>query len=174
MKDLIDKWPFLEKVAAAEEVFWRNPRYEQEAESLITMNDVLDAEKRLARFAPYIAAVFPETVPARGMIESPLRTIKPIQEVGGNLMLKCDNVLPISGSIKARGGIYEVLKHAETLAFEHGLLKESDDYSMLTDDSFASFFSNYSIAVGSTGNLGLKHRHYGSNTRVLCHCPYVR
>ncbi|PGP36706.1 hypothetical protein CN993_30495 [Bacillus thuringiensis] len=35
------------------------------------------------------------------------------------------------------------------------LLTKQDDYSVLDSDMFRTFFSNYSIAVGSTGNLEL-------------------
>ena len=55
-------------------------------------------------------------------------------------MLKCDNDLPISGSIKARGGIYEVLKIAETLAIREGLLTETDDYAFSQQDEMRTVF----------------------------------
>ncbi|GAB4073630.1 D-serine ammonia-lyase [Barrientosiimonas marina] len=94
------------------------------------------------------------------MLESPLRPIPHMQArrlpaVEGSLYLKCDNELPIAGSIKARGGIYEVLQHAEKLALDAGILKKSDDYAVFSSERFKTFFNQYSIGVGSTGNLGL-------------------
>lgn len=164
----LEKFPLLTKLTSLEEVFWLNPLmelYEKGIEkSTITIKDVQDAERRLKRFTPYIAKVFPETKTMNGIIESPLLKIdlmkerlerKVQQPISGNLLLKCDNQLPISGSIKARGGIYEILKHAENLALQHQLLTIHNDYSIFDSDRFRDFFSNYSIAVGSTGNLGL-------------------
>ncbi|MEH7009817.1 D-serine ammonia-lyase [Neobacillus niacini] len=163
-----DQYPLLNKLISLEEVFWLNPNIEKFQTGIkklpLTQEDVSDAEERLNRFAPYIAKVFPETQKMNGIIESPLVDIpsmkqsleqKEQQYILGKLLLKCDSHLPISGSIKARGGIYEVLKHAEELALQHQLLTIQDDYSVLDSDRFRNFFSQYSIAVGSTGNLGL-------------------
>lgn len=165
---LKERFPLVNNLIATEEVFWVNPNIEKYEtaikDSPLNEEDVKDAEERLKRFAPYIAKVFPETKKMSGIIESPLVKIPAMkqsleknygQSILGELLLKCDSGLPISGSIKARGGIYEVLKHAEQLALQHGMLTEQEDYSILDSDMFREFFATYSIAVGSTGNLGL-------------------
>jgi D-serine dehydratase len=163
-----DQYPLLNKLISMEEILWFNPNIEKFQtgikKSPLTQEDVRDAEERLKRFAPYISKAFPETKKMNGILESPLVRIPSMkksleknyqQAIPGEILLKCDSHLPISGSIKARGGIYEVLKHAEDLALQHQLLTMQDDYSILDSDRFRTFFSHYSIAVGSTGNLGL-------------------
>lgn len=168
MVKLESKDPLLNQLLALEEVFWINPHAEKFQTGItkcpLTQEAVQAAEERLQRFAPYIAKVFPATKEMAGIIESPLVKIPAMkhyleqyyqQPIRGELLLKCDSHLPISGSIKARGGIYEVLKHAEDLALQHGLLTTNEDYAILASDKFRNFFSRYSIAVGSTGNLGL-------------------
>ena len=69
--------------------------------------------------------------------------------------MKQDSHLAIAGSVKARGGIYEVLKHTEDLALEAGILKPGDSYEKLADQEARDFFRNYKVQVGSTGNLGM-------------------
>ncbi len=165
---LLQRDPVLPRVAAAEEVCWINPRLRPAAEALagmeLSMADIRDAEARLARFAPFIAVCFPETAAQGGIIESPLTPIPRMQralkrrfsmELPGRLLLKQDSHLAIAGSVKARGGIYEVLKHTEELALRHGLLKQTDDYARLASPELRQFFSRYTVQVGSTGNLGL-------------------
>jgi D-serine dehydratase len=162
------EYPLLNQLIALQETSWFNPRIANAAEALqdvgLTQADVDDASARLVRFAPYIARAFPETAASGGIIESSIRAAPHLQALlaeryglndSGALWLKQDSHLPISGSIKARGGIYEVLKHAEELALAAGLLQTSDDYALLDSDAARAFFGRYKIAVGSTGNLGL-------------------
>ena len=145
------------------ETFWINPGLRSGTAALadcpLTAEDVADAEARLRRFAPYLAAVFPDTAPTGGIIESPLTPIPAMQkhlgDFPGQLLLKQDSHLPISGSIKARGGIYEILHLAEDIAVREGMLSLSDDYSVLAKPEFQALFGKYAVAVGSTGNLGL-------------------
>ena len=158
----------VKKIAGMEELVWINPKemnYSEYEKNLpVSDEELKDAEERLARFAPFIKKVFPETAETNGIIESPLEPIFSMQkelekiyetEIPGKLYLKMDSHLPVAGSVKARGGVYEVLKHAEELAMEAGMLSVTDDYSILVDEKFKKFFSGYKVQVGSTGNLGL-------------------
>ncbi|MFQ6731741.1 D-serine ammonia-lyase [Virgibacillus tibetensis] len=64
--------------------------------------------------------------------------------------------MPVAGSIKARGGFYEVLYHAESLAKDAGLINgETVGYEIFSNKEFKELFKQHSIGVGSTGNLGL-------------------
>ncbi|MGN5185140.1 D-serine ammonia-lyase [Aeromonas veronii] len=168
VQQLTAQFPLVQSLIALEPVTWFNPNTTTLAAGLpyvgLDNHNVADASARLARFAPYMCEAFPETRASNGILESEIAAIPAMQatlnqrygvEVTGMLLLKKDSHLPISGSIKARGGIYEVLTHAEQLAIKAGLLREEDDYRKLFSDEFRQFFSQYSIAVGSTGNLGM-------------------
>lgn len=167
-EEWMELYPIMTRIISTKEVFWKSNSYLpfEKAMKEITLKeeDVREAEERLKRFAPYIAKVFPETKELDGIIESPLIRINNMQaslgkifnqSIDGDLLLKCDNMLPVSGSIKARGGIYEVLKYAEDLLIENNMLSLEDDYSKIESQAFKDFFSTYTVIVGSTGNLGL-------------------
>ncbi len=172
MNNLLKKDPLIEDIANCKEIFWVNPSVDAKLPHAGALGSVADAkadpaesvdidaaEARLLRFAPFIAKMFPDA--KDGIIESELKEISRMKEllvggeVKGRLFLKCDSHLPVSGSIKARGGIYEVLKLAEKIAMEEGGLTYDDDYSVLAEPKFKDIFSKYKVAVGSTGNLGL-------------------
>ncbi len=164
-KDILSS-PVVAELQSLRETIWFNPGVKPAEEGLkrvgLTLADAEDAEARLYRFAPLLAQAFPETAATAGIIESDMVPVPLMQAelektgpVAGHIWLKKDSHLPISGSIKARGGIYEVLAHAETLALEAGLISTTDDYSILLSPAFRQFFSQHKIAVGSTGNLGL-------------------
>lgn len=168
MAGLIARFPLLERLMALDPLTWFNPGATTLAEGLphvgLTRQDVAEAAARLTRFAPYLCEAFPETRASKGILESEIAAIPAMQatlnqrygvELTGRLLLKKDSHLPISGSIKARGGIHEVLAHAERLAMAAGLLREEDDYRTLLRNELRRFFGQYRIAVGSTGNLGL-------------------
>ncbi|WP_352416224.1 D-serine ammonia-lyase [Oscillibacter ruminantium] len=165
MKAAWNKIPALRDVMAAEETCWINPKqepFDAVRESLpVNPAEVDDAAARLDRFAPLLMRLFPETAADGGRIESPLRELPALRErmnwrehvPAGRLFLKMDSDLAVAGSVKARGGIYEVLKHTEDLALEAGLLRENGNYATLADHR--DFFAKYTVQVGSTGNLGL-------------------
>lgn len=170
--------PQLKELRQMEDIFWINPNKEsvEEANAKVeySMADILDASDRLERFAPFIKRAFSDTVETNGMIESFITEIPEFKSylesyyltpIHGKIYLKRDDSLPIAGTIKARGAIYEVLKHAETIAIEAGLLSGfDDDYTKFISPEFRDFFSGRQIVVGTTGNLGIS---VGTMARAL-------
>lgn len=133
---------------------WLNGGKKPAAEVLrgltLSYSDIEEADARLIKFAPLIEKLFPETKAAGGIIESPLtETPKLKNELGslGRVFVKRDSELPIAGSVKARGGIYEVLLHTEELLGEAV-------FSM-SPEEIREKLRGYTVQVGSTGNLGL-------------------
>ena len=127
----------------------------------ISLDDTKAAAARLARFAGLLAQVFPELAESAGQVESPLLPADALQaaigmaEGQGRLFIKADHSLPVAGSIKARGGMHEVLEFAEQLALQHGLVDAESDYRTLATPAAREVLGRYQVAVGSTGNLGL-------------------
>ncbi|WP_092743543.1 D-serine ammonia-lyase [Acidovorax valerianellae] len=155
----------------AEPCLWTNPaRQENPPAALqalgrsISLDDTKAAAARLQRFETLLGEVFTELTPTGGVVESPLlaaAALKPaigLQPGQGRLFIKADHCLPVAGSIKARGGMHEVLEFAEQLALQHGLVQEGDDaraYLALAGAEAREVLGRYQVAVGSTGNLGL-------------------
>ncbi|WP_313565981.1 D-serine ammonia-lyase [Mobilicoccus sp.] len=158
----------LAEVRAATPTVWRNPaRRDTPAPAGLTLSDVREADALLRRFAPYLAATFPgpwfegPNGVEEGVIDSPLTRAPAVRTdlgVEGEVWLKRDDVLPISGSIKARGGIYEVLTLAERLALAAGWAggdPRRGDHREFGGAELRDLLSRHTVAVGSTGNLGL-------------------
>ncbi|MDP1177694.1 D-serine dehydratase, partial [Klebsiella pneumoniae] len=64
--------PLVQDLIALNETTWFNPATSALAEGLpyvgLSADDVQDAHVRLQRFAPYLAAAFPETAASGGII----------------------------------------------------------------------------------------------------------
>ncbi|MDO4493369.1 MAG: D-serine ammonia-lyase [Clostridia bacterium] len=151
----------LERLRNKEEQLWQNPALAPCAPFDCPGADA--ARDLFARFAPCIEALFPGMTEG-GRIASPLDEIpafaRALAEKGcfalpGRFFLKRDDSLPVVGSVKARGGIAEVLTHAERLVKASGILPEDASTAAYATPEVQAFLSRYAVEVGSTGNLGL-------------------
>jgi len=153
-------------VLSARPTLWVNPEYRSGAISDTSLPvrpyQVDEAQVNWARLAPLLETCFPELEGSGGAIRSELIELTTLRdalgygsEVFGKVFVKADSALPVAGSIKARGGVYEVFVFAERLAKQEGLLGKHDDIRKLAGSEAKALFSTYTIAVGSTGNLGL-------------------
>jgi len=125
----------LDGIALSHEISWTPTPETTLAPDVVTA--VEEASARFDRFAPWVAEHFPETVD--GTIESPIQHVPETRDLlsrllqrdlPGELWVKRDDALPISGSIKSRGGVHEVFRLFEENQHE-------------------------SLSVASTGNLAL-------------------
>lgn len=142
---------------------WWNPHHTPAAAVLsglsLSARDVEAAAARWRRFAPLLVRLFPELAPGGGRVDSPLLEISGVlagQALGsraGSLYVKADHALPVTGCIKGRGGVYEVLWYAERAAAASGRALPGD-YSAFADPAWRSEFARHTVVVGSTGNLG--------------------
>lgn len=151
----------LDALARREPLVFANPQKAPARRSggEFSLEDVEAADLRLRSFAPLLADLFPGLKEAGGIIESPLLSGEPLRQKFGSVLadrplwIKADSALPVAGSVKARGGIYEVLSFVEIIARKHGLL-DSGDYRALATPRARDVLAQYTVVVGSTGNLG--------------------
>src|SRR5690625_15246 len=162
----IKECPILKEIMDKKPVLWLNPQKKSQANMpnmTLKKKDIYEAEELWDRFAPFFEKAFPETSKTNGILESPLKEVPKMKkllnrehpEIEGRLYVKCDNALPIAGSIKARGGFFEILHYAEELALKAGMIDSDKDYSQFASEKTKNFFADYQIGVASTGNLGL-------------------
>jgi D-serine dehydratase len=79
-------------------------------------------------------------------------------------------MLPMTGTVKARGGVHELLMRIETLATDAGIIQPDGSYMALLGPAAKALFARQKIIVASTGNLGfsigLVARRFGLATEV--------
>ena len=151
----------LETVKKARPSLWCNPVYTP-ARDDDAQAGLQEAVANWQMLAPLLKALFPDLEATNGTITSELVEVDSLRarlgyqdQAFGRLFVKADHALPVAGSVKARGGIFEVLMTAVNEARASGFLSPTDPITELTSEAAHAFFSERTIAVGSTGNLGL-------------------
>ncbi len=147
---------FDQALRAAQPVLWTNPHYRPARDHQATA-EVTMACAKWAELGPLLARLWPELGPSGELRSDLLNCAAMIEPLGYSgvqtLLAKGDHALPVAGSVKARGGVFEVLTTAVAQARAAGLA--GNDLSELASDEWRAFFGQRRIAVGSTGNLGL-------------------
>lgn len=143
----------LESLRAGRTTLWRNPAVVTAIDRPALTRLVEKARDRFDRFAPLLAHLFPDMGPA-GRIASPLIAWTGAPITTGPMFVKADHALPITGSVKARGGIHDVLGFVERAAAAEGLIEIGGDLSALLEPRARERLASYRVTVASTGNLG--------------------
>jgi D-serine dehydratase len=118
----------------------------------VEAEEIITAQQRLERFRPVLATLFP-AAGWDGRIRSSLLEY-PRQEGLPPVRVKADHDLPMTGSVKARGGVYELLCHIESVALAEGHISPGENLAPLASPAARAMFAQHRVSVASTGNLG--------------------
>lgn len=141
--------PALARLRDGQTAVWRRT---EPAWNALTLADVAQARARFGRFAPVLRRLFPQSGwdghVASELLEYPQTADLP------RLLVKADHALPMTGSVKARGGVHELLCHVERIAAAEGIALDGDLHAALTGDTARERLARHCVVVASTGNLG--------------------
>ncbi|WP_343212029.1 D-serine ammonia-lyase (plasmid) [Aliisedimentitalea scapharcae] len=149
------------RLQALEPLMWINPGLGPTASVQVPVRpeQVAEAEKNWRLLGPLLQHCFADLQHSGGVIASELTEATDLAtamgKAPGRYFVKGDHALPVAGSVKARGGVYEVFLHALSLARQLGLIAPDATPSELASDAVRKKFGGFTVAVGSTGNLGL-------------------
>jgi D-serine dehydratase len=143
----------LEALRLGEAATWLRPSSAARSARGLPVEEIQDVRLRFARFAPALAALFPESA-WDGLIASPLLRARCSVPPASEVWIKADHMLPMTGSVKARGGVYELLCSIEDYALERGLLAPGVSTAALATAAARAELSRHRVIVASTGNLG--------------------
>ena len=129
----------------------------------LSSSDLDDARRTWEWLKPLLAHLFPDARQPpwgdAGTISSALRRTDALATAlglpAGQLFLKEDSKLAVCGSVKARGGMFEVFHHAGRVARAASGDESLPSISLATDPAITTVLAQHEVAVGSTGNLGL-------------------
>ncbi|KIC11729.1 serine dehydratase [Leisingera sp. ANG-M1] len=151
----------LRRLQSLEPLMWINPELGPVAAAQVPVrpDQVVQAEANWRALAPLLQHCFADLEPSGGVIASELAEAAELAAAlglgAGRYFVKGDHALPVAGSVKARGGVYEVFLHGLSLARELGLVAPDAAPEALASEAVRARFGSYTVAVGSTGNLGL-------------------
>lgn len=141
------------KLRADEATVWLNPAGAELVVSQADRDQIQRAADRFARFEPLLRRLFPDQG-WDGKIASELTPYVDPPAGLSTLWIKGDHALPMTGSIKARGGVHELLCYVERIARDEALLEPGDDIEKLLEPEAQAVLNLHSVSVASTGNLG--------------------
>lgn len=132
------------------------------------VDDLKGAVENWSRFQIVLSKIFSD-IESGDCAQSELAQLDFPEFSRSQVFVKADHKIKTTGSIKGRGGVYEVLSFAEYVLKSHGIDPRTHPMAPLSPAARA-LFERYKIVVGSTGNLafsvGMAGRKMGFRVEV--------